>query len=281
MFFPVLVKTLYFGGIINQNIARIAKRWPENITLVVKFVKLLFPKVLKVNKNTLVTAVTVVTVITKIMQPLRKKSCNLSKNLFLNFVSSFGKRNFTHLTTNVMFSGKRFAILAIFFKHEWFCVRRGIMVFVCGEVLRFFSLTHSSCMIYFSGGCIIFFCREIARFFFDRLHVFLWRGCMIFLRRGCIIFCSGQVLWFFCCWEVAWFFFVWRCCVIYVCGEVVWFFSLTNSGCMIYFSGGCMICFAKRLHDFFIERLCDFFVSRGCVIFCLNRLRDFLYQDVF
>ena len=32
-------------------------------------------------------------------------------------LSNFGKSNFTHLTTNVMFSGQRFAILAMFFKH--------------------------------------------------------------------------------------------------------------------------------------------------------------------
>ena len=65
----------------TKNIARIAKRCPENITLVVKCVKLLFPKV------------------------LRK----------FYFLSTFGKSNLTHLKTDVMFSGQRFAILAMFF----------------------------------------------------------------------------------------------------------------------------------------------------------------------
>ena len=32
-----------------------------------------------------------------------------------NLLSTFGNSNFTHLTTNVMFSGQRFAILAIFY----------------------------------------------------------------------------------------------------------------------------------------------------------------------
>ena len=59
----------------SQNIARIAKRCPENIRSDVKSVKLLYPKVLK-KKNkkriTVVRAVTVVTVVRKIMQPLHK-----------------------------------------------------------------------------------------------------------------------------------------------------------------------------------------------------------------
>ena len=62
-----------------------------------------------------VTSVTVVTVVRKITQPLKKKS------------STFAKSNLTHLTTNVMFSGQHFAILAMFssvgfFRREIFLV---------------------------------------------------------------------------------------------------------------------------------------------------------------
>ena len=58
------------------------------------------------------TAVTVVTVVRKLTQPLHKK---IMQHFFL-LVSFFGKCNLTHLTTNVMFSGQRFAILAMFRK---------------------------------------------------------------------------------------------------------------------------------------------------------------------
>ena len=64
---------------------------------------------------TVVTTVTVVTVVRKITQPHHKK--NLTTFFFIiifNFLSYFGKGNLTHLTTDVMFSGQRFAILAMF-----------------------------------------------------------------------------------------------------------------------------------------------------------------------
>ena len=74
----------------NLNIARIAKRCPENISLVVKCLKLLFLKVLR--KYTffsffiVVTAVTVGTVVRKIMQPHhKKKSGNLYFFLYFFF----------------------------------------------------------------------------------------------------------------------------------------------------------------------------------------------------
>ena len=103
-----------------KNIARIAKRCPENITLVVKCVKLHFPKVLRKLTYlflffTVVTAVTVVTVVRTIMQPLHTKSHNLS--FFFYFFIFFGKSNLTHLTADVMFSGQRFAILAMFLNY--------------------------------------------------------------------------------------------------------------------------------------------------------------------
>ena len=54
------------------------------------------------------------TVVRKIMQPLHQKTHNLTLNIKKGFHSTFGKRNFTHLTTDVMLSGQRFAILAMF-----------------------------------------------------------------------------------------------------------------------------------------------------------------------
>ena len=47
------------------------------------------------------------------------------------FLSTFGKSYLTQLTTNVMFSGQRFAILAMFFLRD--CV-----FFWCEEVAWFF-----------------------------------------------------------------------------------------------------------------------------------------------
>ena len=85
--------------------------------------------------------------------------------VFFYFLSTFGKGN---LTTNVMFSGQCFAIIAILFTH---------------------SLIHSGCKIYF----------------FWRLHdFFCWRGCMIFRERlqdflgeSLYDFSSGEVACFF------------------------------------------------------------------------------------
>ena len=57
----------------------------------------------KKRKNTL-TTVTAVTTITTANKHI----------LFIYFLRLFGKSNFTHLTTDVMFSGQRFAILAMF-----------------------------------------------------------------------------------------------------------------------------------------------------------------------
>ena len=56
---------------------------------------------------------TVVTVVGKIMQPLQQKTCNLSLKKESSH-STLGKRTLTHSTTDVMFSGQRFAILTIF-----------------------------------------------------------------------------------------------------------------------------------------------------------------------
>ena len=55
---------------------------------------------------------TVVTVVKKLCNQFNKKARNLS--LKKSFYSTFGKRNLTHLATDVMFSGQRFAILAMF-----------------------------------------------------------------------------------------------------------------------------------------------------------------------
>ena len=91
-----------------------------------------------------VTAVTVLTVVKKITQPLHaKKSHNLSfffLSTFIYFFSTFGKGNLTHLTTNVILSGHRFAILTMFLlrgcmilwveRLQDFYVWRGCMIFL-------------------------------------------------------------------------------------------------------------------------------------------------------
>ena len=148
----------------------------------------------------------------------------------------------------------------------------GCMIFVCGEVVWFFSLAHSGCMIFFSGGCITFlwqgfvtFCWEITWFLCEEVVWFLcvkrlrdffgWRGCMIFCVKKFfslkIVFWWIQLFWeksVF--WEVEWLC-VWWACMLFLWGEVVWFCSLTHSSCMIYFSW--------RLHDFFLRRVCVIF----------------------
>ena len=87
---------------------RIAKRC--HLTSIVKCVKLLFQKVLKKFVFTVVIAVAVWTLVRQITQPLhKKKSCNL--NFHKHLFSTFRKIN---LTTDVMFSGQRFAILTMF-----------------------------------------------------------------------------------------------------------------------------------------------------------------------
>ena len=68
------------SNLLTQNIARIAKRCPENISSIVKCVKLLFPKVLK---KYLFTVAIAVTVVRQIMQPLHKKITQPYSFLFL------------------------------------------------------------------------------------------------------------------------------------------------------------------------------------------------------
>ena len=47
-----------------------------------------------------------------IIQPLHKK---ILQPIFFNFIIAFAKSNLTHLTIDVMFSGQRFTILAMFY----------------------------------------------------------------------------------------------------------------------------------------------------------------------
>ena len=53
------------------------------------------------------------TSVKKIMQPLHKKIMQPLKKIS-SFFSTFWKSNLTHMTTDVIFSGQRFAILAMF-----------------------------------------------------------------------------------------------------------------------------------------------------------------------
>ena len=141
----------------KKNIARVAKCCPENKTLVVKSFKLLFSKVL--NKKTFI-----------FYSCDSGDSSDSNENnhatfpqkilhfFFLNLISTFGKSNLTHLTTDVMFSGQRFAILAMFcWEVAWF-------LFV--QVAQF-SLTR----------VCIFFLERLRDFLVERLRdVFVWRG---------------------------------------------------------------------------------------------------------
>ena len=172
----------------RKNIARIAKRCTENITLVVKCVKLIFCA--QVAWYFLLLSL-------------------LSLLYFLYFLSTFGKCNLTHLIAYVMFSGQRFVerLCDFFFLCEevaWFlCVKR--LHDFCLKRLRYFL-----CEEVLFGGCMIFVVERLSDFFSFppslRLYDFLWRlldfivewfhdfllrGCIIFLLRGCMIFCWG------------------------------------------------------------------------------------------
>ena len=75
---------------------------------------------------------------------------------------------------------------------------------LCVERLWDFShsLTHSGCMIYFSGAWVTFcrevarfFCKEVARFFCGEVALFsLWRARMIFFVERLHNFFFGQVV---------------------------------------------------------------------------------------
>ena len=164
---------------------------------------------------TVVTAVTGWTVVRKITQSLNKKNHATSQQIFFccfcfTFSVIFEKAIWqiwqpmwcsqgSALRFSQGFCGKvtwKFLVdrLRDFFKKEvvWFSLWRGCVIFVCGEVVWFFSLTHSGCMIHLSGGCVIFFAEGWMIFCWQVAGCFVWRGCLIFL-----------------CEEVAGFF-VWR-----------------------------------------------------------------------
>ena len=143
----------------------------------------------------------------------------LQKKLFnLFFPSTFRKCNLRHLTTYVMFSVQRFAILAMF----------------CGEVARFY-LVERLHDFYFAERLRDFFVVErLCGFFVLRGCIFfVWRGCVIFWCCGCVLFLQRGWMFFF--GEVAWFKEIKVVC-FFLHGEVAWFFSITHS---------------LRLHDYF------------------------------
>ena len=72
------------------------------------------------------------------------------------------------LSTNVMISGQRFSILAMFFSGQvaWFHLLRGCMN-LCVE--RWCDFCHSGCMIYFSGGYVIIFGNRLRDFFCEKV----------------------------------------------------------------------------------------------------------------
>jgi hypothetical protein len=114
-----------------------------------------------------------------------------------------------------------------FWEVVWFYVWRGSMIFVCEEVVWFFSLSHSGCMIYFSGGCLIFFSGKIAWFFCGEVAWFLFVGQVAWfhLLRGCVSLCVERLCDFsHSLTQVE--------CFIFL--EGVWFFL--RRGCVIFFS---------------------------------------------
>ena len=147
------------------------------------------------------------------------------------------------MTTDVMFSGYRFSILAMFL---W----RGCMIFLA-ERLRDF------CFLLVEVAWI--FCGEVAWFVVERLRAFL-------VKRLNDFFC-GEFAWFF----------QKKTCEI-VCMERLHDFShsLNHSGCMNYFFlEVAWFSFAERLCDLFVEKFAWFFVWRGCLILIVKRLHDF------
>ena len=99
---------------------------------------------------------------------------------------------------------RRFAIF--FWEVVWFCVWRGCVWRVCVIFLTQSLRLHD-----------LFFWRLPDLFFAGRLPdffgvIFLWRACMIFLWRGCMIFFVDRLRDFICL-DVAWFC-IWRGCVI-------------------------------------------------------------------
>ena len=156
---------------------------------------------------------------------------------FFGFLSTFGKSNLTHLTTDETFSGQRCFCanrLRDFFTHSLipsFVLE--VAWFFCVE--RLCDFCHSLTQVYFCGVqsfCIIFL--EVAWFF-----------CVVRLRDFCVErlreFLWGKVVW--CFWverlrffshslthEVAWFL-LWRGCVFFC----VWRGCILLISCMIFF----------------------------------------------
>ena len=119
------------------------------------------------------------------------------------FLSTFGKRNLTHLTTDVMFTGQRFAILAMFL---W----RGCMIFCLLDRLRNFICLEVAWFCVWRG-CVIFLTHSL------RLHDLLfWRFCDFiavrlpdFFVERLLDFLCVKRLCDFLCEEVPWFL-VWK-----------------------------------------------------------------------
>ena len=89
-----------------KNIARIAKHCPENITSVVKCVKLLFPKYFFERSRNFFTTLSTVTAVTTVTFHFY-----FFFTFKKNFLSIFGKSNLTHLTTDVNDSPDVFLLL--------------------------------------------------------------------------------------------------------------------------------------------------------------------------
>ena len=134
------------------------------------------------------------------------------------FLSTFGKINLTHLTTDVMFQGSVLQFSRCFFEVAWFL----LMERLCGFFWRLRDF-------FWWRGCGIFLCGDV---------VFCWYVAWLFVWRGCMIFCCGEVVWFFSLTHnfffvnFLWFFFWWKMFLRYgflflLCTKISWLLNIS------------------------------------------------------
>ena len=91
---------------------------------------------------------------------------------FFYFFSTFGKSKLTTLTTNMMFSKQRFAILAMFLLRGCvICPQKKLFFFkVAWFVSKFFFIFFRGCMIFFLWKFCVFLYLTNVKIFFERLR---------------------------------------------------------------------------------------------------------------
>ena len=188
----------------------------------------------------------------KYWESFSKKYCSDSSDsseknhFFFYFLSTFGKCNLTHLTTDVMFgagggelrmrtTNENERILASLYKNErtWICPFLPIFCpFLVkkwaktgkktgeqnrtlakqGETKSFAEFWFGIATPWFGGQRFV----VLAMFLFWKVALFLYgEVAWFFLWRGCVFLCMERLHDFFLCGEVVWFF-VWWGCVIFL-----------------------------------------------------------------